>query len=186
MLPELFLCFLKVGLFSVGGGMVAITLVSQEVVAARGWLTPAVFNDLIAIAESTPGPIAINVATFVGMQLGGIAGAIIATIAAVLPGCLIALTLGILYRRYRKLSIVQGMMDGLRPTIVASIFVGGLIVARNALFTAGQIALASVDWMSAVLFAVCFVLCRKTKINPVCIIVGGGILGGLIRLLLGL
>lgn len=186
MLLELLLCFLKVGLFSVGGGMVAITLVSQEVVAAKGWLTPAVFNDLIAIAESTPGPIAINVATFVGMQLGGMIGAVIATIAAVLPGCLIALTLGILYRRYRQLSIVQGVMDGLRPTIVASIFVGGLIVARNALFTAEQIAFSTMDWMSAVIFAVCFILCRKTKINPVCIIVGGGILGGLIRLLIGL
>ena len=186
MLLELILCFLKVGLFSVGGGMVAITLVSQEVVASKGWLSASVFNDLIAIAESTPGPIAINVATFVGMQLGGMPGAVVATIAAVLPGLIIALTLGLLYQRYRKLSMVQGVMDGLRPTIVASIFVGGMIVTRNALFIAGKVALASVDWISMLIFAVCFLLCQKTKINPVLIIVGGGVIGGIIRLILGM
>ena len=186
MLLELFLSFLKVGLFSFGGGMVAITLISQEVVAQKAWLTAGVFNDLIAIAESTPGPIAVNAATFVGMQLAGIPGAIIATIAAVLPGCTIAFVLGLLFQRYRRLSAVQGIMNGLRPVIVAAIFVGGLTVMRNALFIAGQLNLSAVDWLSVFIFVLCFVLARKTRISTVALILGGGAVGGIIRLLLGL
>lgn len=186
MLLELFLSFLKVGLFSFGGGMVAITLISQEVVASKAWLTASVFNDLIAIAESTPGPIAVNAATFVGMQLAGIPGAVIATIAAVLPGCSIAFTLGLLFQRYRRLSAVQGVMDGLRPSIVAAIFVGGLTVTRNALLIAGTLKLSAVDWLSVATFAVCFFLARKTKISTVALIVGGGAVGGIIRLIFGL
>lgn len=186
MLLELFVSFLKVGLFSFGGGMVAITLISQEIVVRRAWLNASVFNDLIAIAESTPGPIAVNAATFVGMQLAGIPGAIIATIAAVLPGCSIAFVLGLLLQRYRSLSAVQGVMNGLRPTIVAAIFVGGLTVMRNALFLAGQLSLSAVDWLSVITFVICFILSRKTKISTVALILGGGAIGGIIRLLFGL
>ena len=186
MLLELFLSFLKVGLFSFGGGMVAITLISQEIVTRHAWLSASVFNDLIAIAESTPGPIAVNAATFVGMQLAGIPGAIIATIAAVLPGCSIAFTLGLLFQRYRKLSAVQGIMNGLRPAIVAAIFVGGFTVTRNALFIAGQLNLSAVDRLSVATFVICFLLSRKTKISTVALILGGGAVGGIIRLIFGL
>ena len=186
MLAELFFSFLKVGLFSFGGGMVSITLISQQVVSQKGWLTASTFNDLIAIAESTPGPIAVNAATFVGMQLAGLPGAVIATIAAILPGCAISLALGLLYQRYRKLTLVQGVMNGLRPVIVATIFVGGLTIMRNALLLGGALELAAVDWLSVATFIVCFILARKTKLSTVCLIVGGGVVGGIIRLLFGL
>lgn len=186
MLLELFWSFLKVGLFSFGGGLVSITLISQEVVTQKGWLTANVFTDLIAIAESTPGPIAVNAATFVGMQLGGIIGAMVATTAAVLPGCAISLALGLLYQRYRKLTLVQGVMDGLRPVIVASIFVGGLTIARNALLIGGALNLSAVDWLSVVIFIIAFILAQKTKLSAVMLIVGGGLVGGAVRLLLGM
>lgn len=184
MLLELFWSFLKVGLFSFGGGMVSITLISQQVVSEKGWLTASAFTDLIAIAESTPGPIAVNAATFVGMQLGGVIGAVVATTAAVLPGCTAALLLSLLYQRYRKLTLVQGAMDGLRPVIVASIFVGGLALMQSALFTGGILQLQNVNWLSVAIFAVVFVLAQKTKLSAVSLIVGGGLTGGMLRLLL--
>lgn len=186
MLIELFFTFLQLGLFGIGGGLVSVSILMQQVVAERQWLTAAAFNDLIAIAESTPGPIVVNAATFVGMQLGGLPGAIVSTIAAVIPGFLIAFCLGLLYQRYRSLSPIQGAMDGLRPVIVALIFVGGVKVMRNALFIGGMLSLSSLDWLSVALFAGTIFVLRRCKVNPVVVILGGGAAGGAIRLLLGM
>ena len=85
MLIDLFFSFLQIGLFGIGGGLVSVSLLMQQVVTERQWLTASTFNDLIAIAESTPGPLVVNSATFIGMQLGGIPGAVVATFASVLP-----------------------------------------------------------------------------------------------------
>ena len=184
MLIDLFFSFLQIGLFGIGGGLVSVTLLMQQVVTERQWLTATTFNDLIAIAESTPGPLVVNSATFIGMQLAGLPGAVIATFAAVLPGFLIALGLALLYQRYRSLSLIQGAMDGLRPVVVALIFVGGLKVMKNALFLNGMIALSSLDAFSAVLFVICFFIIKKWKISAVAVILGGGIIGGLVRMLI--
>lgn len=186
MLIELFFTFLQLGLFGIGGGLVSVSILMQQVVGERQWLTAAAFNDLIAIAESTPGPIVVNAATFVGMQLGGLPGAIVSTIAAVIPGFLIAFCLGLLYQRYRSLSPIQGAMDGLRPVIVALIFVGGIKVMRNALFIGGMLSLTSLDWLSVALFGGTIFVLRRWKVNPVVVILGGGAAGGAIRLLLGM
>ena len=184
MLIELFFSFLQLGLFGIGGGLVSVSLLMQQVVVERQWLTAGTFNDLIAIAESTPGPLVVNAATFIGMQLGGIPGAVVATFAAVLPGFSIALGIALLYRRYQMLSPIQGAMDGLRPVIVALIFVGGIKVMKNALFSGGALALSELEWLSAGLFAASIFIIRKWKPNPVLIILGGGVVGGIIRLLL--
>jgi len=186
MLLELFWNFLQVGLFSFGGGMVSITLLMEKIVHERGWMDAVAFTDLIAIAESTPGPIAVNAATFVGIQLAGIPGALIATVAAILPGCAIVLAMALLYKRYRNLTLVQGMMDGLRPVIVATIFVGGFSIMRSALFAGGILELANVDWLAVLFFCIGFVLLQKTKISAVTLILGTGAIGCIIRLLFGL
>ena len=141
-------------------------------------------TDLIAIAESTPGPLVVNSSTFIGMQLAGIPGAVIATFASVLPGFMIALGIAALYRRYRMLSPIQGAMDGLRPVIVALIFVGGFKVLKNAVFAGGQISAGTADWLSAGLFAACFFVIRKWKLNPVAVILSGGMAGGMLRFIL--
>ena len=186
MLLDLFWSFLQVGLFSFGGGMVAITLLMEKIVQEKGWIDAIAFNDLIAIAESTPGPIAVNAATFVGVQLAGLPGALIATLGAILPGCAIVLGLAFLYRRYRSLSLVKGMMNGLRPVIVATIFVGGFGIFRNALFVGGQLLLSGADWLSVLFFIIGIFLLRKFKISAVALILGTGAVGCVIRLLLGL
>jgi len=186
MLIDLFFVFVQLGLFGIGGGLVGVSLLMQEVVVERQWLTAVAFNDLIAIAESTPGPLVLNSATFVGMQLGGLPGAVVATLASIVPGFLIALSISLLYQRYRSLSQIQGAMDGLRPAVVALIFVGGLKVMKNALFEGGIIALGGMNWFNAVQFAISIFLLRKCKMNPVVVIVTGGLVGGMIRLLLKL
>lgn len=182
MYTELFFSFLQVGLFSFGGGMVSITLLMQEIVTEKGWITAQTFNDLIAIAESTPGPIAVNAATFVGMQLAGIPGMLIATLGAILPGCAIVIGLAWLYRRYRSLSLVQGVMNGLRPVIVSTIFVGGFSILKTALFSLA----GTPDLLSVLIFAAGLILLRKTKVSAVVLIIGSGIIGGAVRLLLGM
>jgi chromate transporter len=184
MLVDLFFSFLQIGLFGIGGGLVSVSLLMQQVVTERQWLTATTFNDLIAIAESTPGPLVVNSATFIGMQLGGVPGAVIATFASVLPGFMIALGFALLYQRYRSLSLIQGVKDGLRPVIVALIFVGGIKVMKNALFAGAALALRSMDPLSAVLLAGCLFILWKWKPSPVAVILGTGIVGGILRLLI--
>ena len=186
MLVDLFFSFLQIGLFGIGGGLVSVSLLMQQVVTKHQWVSAQTFNDLIAISESTPGPMVVNSSTFVGMHLGGLPGAVIATFASVLPGFMIALGIALLYRRDRTLSPSQGAMDGIRPVIVALIFVGGLKVMKNALFLGGVVSIDTAKAFSIMMFAACVFILRKWKVNPVAVIVGGGIVGGVISLALGL
>ena len=102
-LLKLFWSFFQIGLFSIGGGYAALPLIQNQVVEQQAWLTVSEFTDLITIAEMTPGPIAINSSTFVGMQIAGIPGALIATLGCVFPSCIIVLTLAFLYYKYKNL-----------------------------------------------------------------------------------
>ena len=94
---KLFLSFLKVGMFSIGGGYAAMPLIQSEVVTGYGWLTMSEFTDLITIAEMTPGPIAVNSATFVGIRIAGIPGAAAATFGCIFPSCIIVSLLAFVY-----------------------------------------------------------------------------------------
>ena len=98
---KLFLSFLQVGLFSIGGGYAALPLIQNQVVEAHKWLTMGEFTDLITIAEMTPGPIAVNSATFVGIHIAGWQGAVIATFGCILPSCLIVSLLAYIYYKYK-------------------------------------------------------------------------------------
>ena len=123
---ELFWSFFQIGLFSIGGGYAAMPLIQHQVVDVHPWLTMSQFADIMTIAEMTPGPIAVNSATFVGIQVAGIPGAIIATLGCILPSCIIVMTLAYVYYRFRKLSMVQGVLAGLRPAVVAMIASAGI------------------------------------------------------------
>ena len=100
---QLFLSFLQIGLFSFGGGYAAMPLSQGQVVTLHGWLTISEFTDLITISQMTPGPIAVNSATFVGMKIAGIPGAVVATAGCILPSCIIVTILARLYLKYRNL-----------------------------------------------------------------------------------
>ena len=124
-LLELFLSFLQIGAFSFGGGYAAMPLIQAQVVTKYHWLSMAEFTDLITISQMTPGPIAVNSATFVGIKIAGIPGALIATLGCILPSCIIVTLIASLYLKYRNLSLLQGILGSLRPAVVAMIASAG-------------------------------------------------------------
>ena len=118
---RLFLSFLQIGAFSFGGGYAAMPLIQNQVVTLHGWLNLAEFTDLVTISQMTPGPIAINAATFVGTRIAGTPGALAATIGCVLPSCILVTLLAKIYLKYRNLSLIQGVLKSLRPAVGAMI-----------------------------------------------------------------
>ena len=176
---ELFWSFFQIGLFSIGGGYAAMPLIQNQVVDIHPWLTMTQFADIVTIAEMTPGPIAINAATFVGIRIVGLSGAVATTVGCVLPSCAIVMLLGFLYGRFRNRGIVQGILGGLRPAVVSMIASAAISLLFLALFGArkwGEISGAP-DVTALLLFAVSFVILRWKKISPMRIIVGTGLAG---------
>jgi len=164
---KLFFSFLQVGLFSIGGGYAAMPLIQSQVVTENGWLTMAEFADLVTIAEMTPGPIIINAATFVGIRVAGIPGAVIATVGSIFPSLILVSLLAFLYFRYKKLSLLQAILACLRPAVVALIASAGISVALQVVFSGGDIMVENISYVGTVLFAAAFFLLRKFKWNPI-------------------
>ncbi|AUS97201.1 chromate transporter [Clostridium thermosuccinogenes] len=185
-LIKLFWSFFQIGLFSIGGGMAAMPLIQNQVVNMHQWLTLTEFTDLITIAEMTPGPIAINSATFVGIRIAGIPGAIIATIGCILPSCAIVSLLAWLYFKYKELTLVQGILSGLRPTIVALIASAGLSIFILAVWGEGGFSMnpQAINLVSVLLFSSALFILRKWKPNPIFVMLGSGIIGGAIYLII--
>ena len=125
---ELFWCFFQIGLFSIGGGYAAMPLIRHQVVEVHDWLTMAEFADIITISQMTPGPISINSATFVGINIAGIPGALVATFGCVLPSCLIVLALAFAYYRFRGFRMVRNVLLQLRAAVVSMIAFAGLAI----------------------------------------------------------
>ena len=167
---ELFLAFLKIGAFSFGGGYAAMPLIQAQVIDRYGWLTTKDFTDLVTISQMTPGPIAVNAASFVGNLVAGIPGSIFATLGVILPSCIFVTLLAYLYNRYRNLTIMQGILGFLRPTVVALIFVAGLDILLPAVFTSG-----GVDIRIIIYFIAALVALRKFKIGPIQVMVACGV-----------
>lgn len=176
---ELFWSFFQVGLFSIGGGYAALPLIQTQVVEQNAWLSLNEFIDVITISQMTPGPIAINSATFVGIKIAGLGGALVATLGCVLPSCIIVLTLAYFFFKYRNLTAIRGILGGLRPAVVAMIASAGLSILLNACFANGgwPTALSDVNPIGIVMFAAAFAILRKFKPNPILVMVGCGILG---------
>ena len=130
--PDLFLTFLQVGAFSFGGGYGMIALI-RELVLSRGWLAEEELLNMIAVAESTPGPIAVNMATFVGSEQGGILGALVATLGVVLPSFIIILIIAALIQNLLKYAGIKAFLGGIRPVVI------GLILSVALTMTLQQI-----------------------------------------------
>ena len=112
---QLFISFFQVGLFSIGGGYAALPLIQNQIVELHSWMTMGEFTDLITIAEMTPGPIAVNSATFVGIRIAGIGGALAATFGCIFPSLMIVTFLAFLYCHYKGSSLIQSVLFCLRP-----------------------------------------------------------------------
>ena len=176
---QLFWSFFQIGLFSIGGGYAAMPLIQHQVVEAHAWLTLTQFTDIITIAEMTPGPIAVNSATFVGIHIAGIPGALIATAGCILPSCVIVLTLAHLYFKYRSFLVLKGVLQGLRPAVVGMIASAGLSILLLALFgsSSGQPVFTQLDPVALCLFAAALFVLRKWKKSPILILAGAGVAG---------
>lgn len=185
-LIKLFWSFFQIGMFSIGGGMAAIPLIQNQVVNFHNWLTLTEFTDLITIAEMTPGPIAINSATFVGIRIAGIPGAVVATVGCIFPSCVIVSILAWIYFKYKELTIIQGVLSGLRPTIVALIASAGLSIFTLAVWGEGGFSTnpPTINLVSVLLFAMAIFILRKWKPNPIFVMLGSGIIGGAIYLMI--
>ena len=166
---ELLWSFFQIGLFSIGGGYAAMPLIQHQVVDLHPWLTMTQFADIMTIAEMTPGPIAINSATFVGIQVAGLPGALVATLGCILPSCIIVMALAYLYYRYKGLSMVQGILSGLRPAVVAMITSAGISLLILSLYGAQELPadLSGVNWISMGIFTVAILILRRWKVNPI-------------------
>lgn len=174
---ELFLAFLKIGAFSFGGGYAAMPLIQSQVIDKYGWLSTKDFTDLVTISQMTPGPIAVNAASFVGNLVGGVPGAIIATLGVILPSCIFVTVLAYLYNKYRNLTIMQGVLSFLRPTVVALILVAGIDILLPAVFPKGVISFApgNVDIRIIIYFIAALIAIRKFKVGPIKVMASCGI-----------
>lgn len=183
---EIFICYFQIGLFSIGGGHASIALIHSMVVEGRGWLTLTEYMDMITIAEMTPGPFALNSATFVGVKMGGIAGGALATFSCMLPSFLIVLLLAYIYKKYKAVTAVSGALGGIQPAVTALIAGAGLSIISLALFGTNVIGeIKTVDFTALALSAAAFLILRIKKINYVLMILLTGIAGAVIYTLTG-
>ncbi|MDO5033276.1 MAG: chromate transporter [Eubacteriales bacterium] len=178
---KLFWAFFQVGLFAFGGGYAALPLIEEQVVQNNAWLHPETFADLITISQMTPGPIAINAASFVGIQVAGLPGAIVATVANVTPCILIVLLLSKLYAKYSELPLMQHVLQGLRPAVIALIASAAWSLTRGALASQeGLLAWSGINLFSLAIFMLSLLAYHKLKkLDPVLIMLVMGGIGGI-------
>ena len=177
---QLFYTFFKIGLFGFGGGYAMLSLIQGEVVSRYGWVTPQEFTDIVAVSQTTPGPIGINSATYVGFTAtGSIWGSVIATFAVVLPSFILMLTISKFFLKYQKHPSVEAVFSGLRPAVV-----GLLASAALGLMNVENFSSPTKDTysfvISCIIFITAFIGTKKYKVNPIMMIFICGIIGFLV------
>ena len=168
---ELFWTFFTIGLFTFGGGYAMLPLMQAEV-TAKGWIDSQSIVNFVAVSESTPGPFAVNMATYVGSEVGGVLGSVCATLGVVLPSFIVILIVAKCYDRFRQSRVVKGCMSGLKPAVVGLIGSAILSIAITVFFPAGlslSVFATPSFYVSAAIFAVMLVLALK-KVHPILII----------------
>ena len=176
---QLFLTFFRIGLFTFGGGYAMLPLI-QDAVIQNGWLAEEAMVNFIAVSESTPGPFAINIATYVGIETGGFFGAVSATLGVVLPSFIVILIVAKVYKKFQESKTVKGCMTGLRPTVIGLIAAAVLNIGQTVFFPDG-FAVANLNFynmaVSLVIAVVGILLIFKKKIHPILLIVISAALG---------
>jgi chromate transporter len=179
LLWELFITFFKIGIFTFGGGYAMIPLITEEVVA-KNWLETSRLIDFIAISESTPGPFAINISTFIGYNQAGILGAIFATFGVVLPSFIIIIIIAKAFHKFATNKFVVGFLRGVKPVVVGVIFSVAITFLLKSIFDLSVLDILNVDfrWSTLIIFAVVFAMTRIwKKIHPIFIVLVSGIMG---------
>lgn len=186
---KLLFTFLKIGLFSFGGGYAMIPMIEREI-EGNGWLNSSEFFDIVAIAEMTPGPIAVNSATFVGYKTAGFLGGFAATLGVAIPSLILILVISRYFFKFRDHPLNATMFYGIRPVIAGLITVAAVFVSETAIFR-GKLSkklflqllddpIKAINIGGIFIFAVSFIMLKKTKIHPILIIALSGGLGILV------
>ncbi|MCU6707367.1 chromate transporter [Paenibacillus sp. J5C_2022] len=184
-LIKLLLVFLQIGLLSIGGGYAIIPFIQELVVERYAWVAQREFTDLITISQMTPGPLAVNTATFVGSHIAGIPGAIIATFGCVISGICISIFMYRFFQRFNKSIYVLDTLNGLKSASLGLIMSATVKILLLTLIGASTISVAArVDWFAIVIFTGSLIALRKWRMNPILLMVLTGIWGGF-RLLAG-
>ncbi len=182
-LIKLFFAFFQVGLFAFGGGYAILPFIQDIIVEEHGWLTMAEMTDVVTISQMTPGPIALNAATFVGTKVAGLAGSIVATLGTIIPQFAIMILLGFLVFGDKKISLLDRAIAGLKPGIVGLIAVASLTMAHSSLFGGLDLSLLNLNYIALVTFIVGFILTLK-KVDIVKIIILGGLMGLILQFII--
>ena len=169
---KLFLKFLKIGAFTFGGGYAMLPLIQQEVLS-QGWMDLEQLVNFIAVSESTPGPLAVNLSTYIGAETGGLLGSFCATVGVVLPSFVIILLVAKFYQAFQTNTLVKGCMNGLRPTVVGMIGASLLSVGASAFPAAGGV----MQWVLAAVLLAAILAAHWKKVHPILLIVGSAVVG---------
>ncbi len=179
----LFLTFLKIGAVSFGGGYGMIPLIRDDCIS-HGWLTEDEMLDFIAVSESTPGPIAVNMATFVGSSQGGFLGAFLATLGIVLPSFVIILLIAAVLTRLMKYKGVKAVLTSIRPAVVGMIVATAVILLLNVLFGIKTVhSEFAFDWRTLCIFGIVgaislgYFIWKKKTFSPILLIILSGVMG---------
>lgn len=172
---QLFVSYLKIGFFGFGGGYAMLSLIQNEIVVKRGWMTVAEFTDIVAISQITPGPIAINSATYIGYTVAGFWGSVIATISVCLPALTIMILATKFYLKLYNNKYVKGAMSGLKPVVIGMIASAALLL----IFPAAHEGESFIDGWSWAIFGMALVA-SFAKLNPILLIVISAIVGVII------
>lgn len=173
---ELLLVFVSIGLFCFGGGYVIIPLIQEEIVS-RGWMTVEEFINIIAVSESTPGPLSINTATYVGFKLLGLPGAAIATFGLMLPAFILVVLVSKIWATERGKQFFQRIMVGIRPIVAGLVFAAAISIAKTVLVQSNPTGAYSVSYIGFLLAVVAYVAIRRFSVHPIILIGGAAILG---------
>ena len=188
---QLFTTFFLIGIFTFGGGYAMLSLIQTQVVVTHHWISESTFTNIVAISQMTPGPIGVNCATYTGYEVltqagashaVAILGSATATFALILPSFFIVLTMVRFYEKFMGSRLFEGVMDWIRPTVVGLIGAAAVILMVDTSWT-GLVPHLSVvrdnfmDWRSWVLFGAALVASLRFKVNPIYIILAGGVAG---------
>ena len=173
-LLSILLAFMKIGIMTFGGAYASIAIVEREIVNNLGWLTYQEFSDLLAIDEITPGPIMINCATFIGMKVHGVSGALVASIGCIIPSIIISLLLIFIYTHYKKVKAINDILASLKAMALALILSTLVTFIFNTILIDGII--TNINIISLILVIIGFIILRKFKLNPILILLACGVI----------